>query len=134
MYYDLNGKKIRIPDNDIQRIMTGLKVNKEEAIAIYLDDEGKTQNAEQNALDEKAKKADISIRGQAYNFDKKKQKTQKERVRKENPTKEGIIAKLAETLNEMAEDVTIVNAGKLITFTLDGKNFKLDLVQSRTKK
>lgn len=134
MLYNLNGKNIRIDDKQLQKIMTGLQVTKEEAITIWLEDEGKLVNPEQVALDEKAKKADVSIRGSAFVYDKKKEKTQKERVKKENPTKEGIISRLAEVLSEFTENVNIENPGKLITFTLDGKNFKLDLVQSRAKK
>jgi S-adenosylmethionine:tRNA ribosyltransferase-isomerase len=61
-------------------------------------------------------------------------KTQRERVKKENPTKEMIISKLAEFLPEFSENVEIVNAGKLITFTLGENIFKLDLVQQRKKK
>lgn len=56
---------------------------------------------------------------------------------KANPTKEGIISIIAESLKNCGleiENLEIPNKGKLITFTLGGNNFKLDLVQQRAKK
>ena len=59
--------------------------------------------------------------------EKPKKKTQKERTRKENPTKEMVIAKIAEMLPEFAQNVVIENKGKLITFTIGEDEFKIDL-------
>ena len=61
-------------------------------------------------------------------------KTQKERVKKDNPTKEMIISKIAELLPEFAENVNIVNSGKLIEFSIGEDDFKLDLTKTRKKK
>lgn len=64
-----------------------------------------------------------------YKFDQKQKKA--------NPTKEGIIAILAESLKNCGltiENLEIPNKGKLITFTLDGNNFEIDLKQKRAKK
>lgn len=133
MNYNFNGKNIRIPDSDIERICKGMHIDKEEAISIWLDDEGYTVNTEQNALCEKAKAEKITQKIHDARAVPTK-KTQRERVKKENPTKEMIISKLAEFLPEFAENVEIVNAGKLITFTLGENTFKLDLVQQRKKK
>ena len=49
MNYNFNGKNIRIPDSDIERICKGMHIDKEEAISIWLDDEGYTENVQQNA-------------------------------------------------------------------------------------
>ena len=65
---------------------------------------------------------------------KPEKKTQKERVRKENPTKEMIISEIAKLLPNFAENVVIENAGKLITFSIGEEEFKIDLVQKRKKK
>jgi DNA-directed RNA polymerase subunit F len=65
-----------------------------------------------------------------YKFDKKEN-------RKANPTKEGIIEILAESLRNCGlaiENLEIPNKGKLITFSLGGNSFKLDLIQQRAKK
>ena len=61
-------------------------------------------------------------------------KTQRERVKKENPTKEKIIAEIAKLLAEFAENVTVVNDSKIIEFSMGDKEFKLDLTQKRKKK
>lgn len=65
-----------------------------------------------------------------YKFDKKNNK-------KANPTKEGLIALIAETLKNSdlkIENLEIPNLGKLITFDLDGKSFEIDLKQKRAPK
>lgn len=128
-------------EEEINRIMNGLHVSREEAIEIWLDDEGETENAEQNALDEKAKKVKIDhgamsqeVIERKFKYDKTKEKTQKERVKKVNTTKAKIIKALAEMLTETAENVQIVNDEKLIIFDMDGHNYKLDLTQTRQKK
>jgi hypothetical protein len=64
---------------------------------------------------------------------KPRQKTQKERTQKENPTKEAIIKAVAEVIKEIASNVEIVNKNKLITFEKDGERFELDLKQKRKK-
>ena len=61
-------------------------------------------------------------------------KTQRERVKKENPTKEKIIAEIAKLLVEFAENVTVVNDSKIIEFSMGDEEFKLDLTQKRKKK
>ena len=61
-------------------------------------------------------------------------KSQRERVRKDDPTKEGIIAALAAFLpNVNATDIQVVNIGKLITFKVGEDTYKLDLVRQRKK-
>lgn len=128
--YKINGKSIRIPSEDVDRIMT-LGVSKEEAITIWLEDEGYLDNEEQNALDQKAKDSKIttSIHGA-------RKDTQKKRVvvRKEDATKEALIAALAEFLQTKAENVKIENIGKLISFDLGDDHFKLDLIRQRKQK
>ena len=62
-------------------------------------------------------------------------KTKKERVHKEDLTKEGLIKSLAEILPTLsATEVEIVNPSKLITFKLGADTFKLDLIRQRPKK
>ena len=132
MTYELtNGKKVRIPDTDLDRIEKGLGISREEAIEIWLEDEGYEVNEEQEALDQTAKASRITqtIHGARAEGGKKRTPT-----RKEDKTKEGIIALLAETLKETAEDVKIENIGKIITFKLGEDTFKLDLIRQRKPK
>ena len=134
MQYNFNGKNIRIPDEDIERIVKGLKVSKEDAIQIWLEDEEYLDNEIQNQLCETAKENRITATIHQAKANKPKTKTQRERTVKPNPTKEMIIEKIAELLPNFAENIVIVNKGKLITFTIGENNFKIDLIQQRKPK
>lgn len=131
MRMTVNGKNINIPEAEIESNMK-LVDTREEAIQIWLEDNGYAINEEQEALCRKAKDNRIT----ATIHDAKDIDTPKKRevTRKENPTKERIIAEMATLLQGLAEDVTIENAAKIITFTLDGNSYKLDLIQRRAKK
>lgn len=125
-------KEIRIPDEDIQRIVKGLNVSEAEAIDIWLEDEGYMENEEQEALCKKAKENRVTATvHRARSVEPNKQAKTRERT--VNPVKEDVIAALAETLKGMAEDVVIENIGKIITFRIGEENFKLDLIQRRKK-
>ena len=137
MKYEYNGKILNIPDDFIQNAMKNLSIDEDEAIQLWLEDNDYEVNEEQMALDAKAK-ANIKVANivKARAVEPVKKKTQRERVKKEDPTKEGVIAALAKALPELAnaENVTIVNAGKLITFTIGEDTYKLDLVRQRKAK
>ena len=49
MRYNLNGKNINIPDADIERSMKSLELTKEEAIQMWLEDEGYLENEKSSA-------------------------------------------------------------------------------------
>ena len=122
--YTLGKRKIKIPDTDIERSMKVLGITKDEAIQVWLEDEGYLENEEQEELEEKAKKNRITATiHQASSIDPKK-KTQKERVRKEDPTKELIIAKT----------VKITNIGKLISFKIGEDDYEFNLIRKRKPK
>ncbi len=126
-----NGKYVNIPEDEIECNMK-LVDSREEAIQIWLEDNGYAVNEEQEALCQKAKDNRItSVIHDARENDVEKKKTV---VRKENPTKEMIISKVADLLKELADDVVIENAAKIVTFNLDGNSYKLDLIQRRAKK
>ena len=137
MKYEYNGKTLNIPDDFIQNAMKNLSIDEDEAIQLWLEDNDYEVNEEQMALDAKAK-ANVKVANivKARAAESSKKKTQRERVKKEDPTKEGVIAALAKALPELAnaENVTIVNAGKLITFTIGEDTYKLDLVRQRKAK
>ena len=137
MKYEYNGKTLNIPDDFIQNAMKNLSIDEDEAIQLWLEDNDYEVNEEQMALDAKAK-ANVKVANivKARAAEPSKKKTQRERVKKEDPTKKGVIAALAKALPELAnaENVTIVNAGKLITFTIGEDTYKLDLVRQRKAK
>ena len=134
MNYNFNGKNIRIPDADIERSMKMLELTKEKAIQVWLEDEGYLENEEQEELCKKAKENRITAtihEASAIN----KKKTQRERVRKENPIKEMVIAEIAKILpNFGAENVQVLNIGKLISFTIGENTYEIDLKQKRKPK
>lgn len=134
MTYDFNGKKIRIPDADIERSMKALDLTKEEAIQVWLEDEGYLENEEQEELCKKAKENRITATIHEASATTPKKKTQKERTRKENPTKEMVIAEIAKILPNFAENVQVLNVGKLISFTIGENSFEIDLKQKRKPK
>ena len=75
MTYNLNGKNIRIPDADIERSIKSLELTKEEAIQMWLEDEGYLEKEEQEALEKKAKESRITATiHQASTIDKVKKK------------------------------------------------------------
>ena len=137
MKYEFNGKMLNIPDDFIKNAMKNLSIDEDEAIQLWLEDNDYEVNEEQEALNAKAKESvKVSNLIKARATEPGQKKTQRERVKKEDPAKESIIAALAQFLGDVtnAENVTIVNAGKLITFTMGEDTYKLDLVRQRKAK
>lgn len=132
MNYNFKGRNIRIPDAEIEKSMKMLDLTKEEAIEMWLEDEGYLENEEQEELCKKAKENRITAT--IHEAKDTKKKTQRERVRKENPTKEMVIAEIAKLLPNFAENVQVLNIGKLISFTIGENTYEIDLKQKRKPK
>jgi hypothetical protein len=128
-----NGKIIRISEKTIENLMTQLGLDREDAIQVYLEDEGYEINEEQEELTQKAK--DNRVTATIHKAEAKK-KERKKVERKPNPDKEFLISMLAEDLDrcEDCDNIKVENVGKLITFEYKGKKFKLDLIETRVKK
>lgn len=126
-----NGKTIKIDKKWVENSMVQLETDMEDAVLMYLEDNGYLVNDDQEELD-------LYAKGQVKNVvkaDKPKQKTPRERVQKENPTKELIISTIAKALENLdIQNLNIENKGKLITFSMNNEDFKVDLVQKRKKK
>lgn len=136
MVYKLNeNKEVRIPDKDIERLMTTMKIDQEEAVEIWLEDEGYLINDEQEELCAKAKenKSNKIVKAQREKKAPIVLKN-KEKVVKDNPVKESVITAVAELLQGIAADVKIENKAKIITFKIDDREFKIDLVEKRKPK
>ena len=129
-----NEKVVKVGRVYIERCVEKLGIDMEDAILTWLEDEGYMENLDQNELCELAKenKSNKIIDAKVEKAPTKK--TQKERTKKENPTKELIIAEIAKMLPNIATNVNIENAGKIITFTVGDNDFKLDLTQKRKPK
>ena len=131
MTYELNGKKIRINDTELENLVKGLGVSQEQAIQIWLEDEGYLENEEQNNLEKKAK--DNRITATVHQAKSQSQKKKRTRERKPDLEKEEIIQNLANFLEKSAENVKITNISKLIEFDIGGNHYKLDLIRQRKK-
>lgn len=127
-----NGKIIRINEKTIENLMDKLNLDREDAIQVYLEDEGYEINEEQEELTQKAKENKITA---SIHKAEAKTKERKKIERKPNPDKEFLISVLAQDLSETegVTDVNVTNIGKLIEFNFNGKAMKIDLVEKRVK-
>lgn len=136
MTYNLNGKNIHVPDNEITKSMKLLDLTKDEAIQMWLEDEGYLENAEVEALTAKAKENKIKHEAKS---DKPRKAVKRER--KPDTEKESLIEILANCLLDTAEQsnldvnsVEITNKSKIIEFYVGETHYKLDLIKQRPPK
>ena len=118
-----------------EKIMRILECSEEEAEDVMkwdkvIDQGGRTPYDLDPALEKEAKKMANVKTKTVFNFTK--------RERKENPTKAGIIAELAEFLKENSENacenVEITNKERQIAFKVGENCYELTLVQKRKPK
>lgn len=123
-----NGRIVKAMTSYLENMTKTLDIDMDEAVLTWLEDEGYLINDEQEELCAAAKENKVLIGARS---EKEKKKTV--RTVKENPTKEAIISALADAVKniEGADNIIIENRGKIITFTMNGENFKIDLVQKR---
>jgi hypothetical protein len=129
MTYNLNGKNIRIPDADIENFMKMLDLSKDEAVKMWLEDEGYLENAEVEELTAKAKENKVSHEAKAN-----KPRKSVKRERKPDEEKENLIEILANCLKNAGFDTEITNKSKIIEFNVGENHYKLDLIKQRQPK
>lgn len=133
MKYTLpSGRSVNIPDNVIEKSMKALELTREEAIEMWLEDEGYLDNEEQNELDEKAKKVKIDHGASA--LDKSQKKEKKVREPKVSDEKQILFSEIVANLTENGRDFEVLKENKLICVKIDGKIFKIDLIEQRQPK
>lgn len=139
MRYILDGKTILIPDIEIKNNMTGLGVSKEEAIQIWLEDNDKLTNDEQEALDETAKTVKIDHGASAV--DKTEKKPKKPRTYVNTNEKDLLCNRIESFLQELEKELNghmeVVKKGKLFQFTFNSspdRPIKIDLIQKAKPK
>ena len=126
-------------ENQQEKLMRVLGCTEEEALDIISNDkaidQGKRVEFDLDPEREKMAKKMANVgtkKPTVYKFDTKDKK------RKENPTKAGIIAELAKFLEENSENacenVEITNKERQIAFKIGENDFELTLVQKRAKK
>lgn len=113
-------------------MMKNLEITESEAIEL-LEEDGKINRMSvkqaESDLTPQQRKASKQSRTVAKTTVGKK--TQSERVKKIDSDKKELVEMFSNLLNEKAEMVEIVNDQKLITFSYNGRKFKLDLIASR---
>ena len=114
-----NGKVVKCSKMWVDKTMKSLNTDLEDVLLMFLEDNDYLVNEDLEELDKQAKS-------------NKPKKVVRER--KPNPTKENIIQVVANALQPIAENITIENVGKIITFRVDNKDFKIDLTEKRVKK
>lgn len=133
MIRTVNGKSVNIPDKEIESYMRSLDLTKEQAIEMWLDDEGYTENEEQLELEKKAKESGImrDIHG-ASATDKAKKTTPK--TVKVSDEKQTLFAEILSNLEYDYKKVEVLKQNKLIQVEINGKIFKIDVIEQRNKK
>lgn len=136
MTTNFNGKSIHIPDAEIQHSMKVLELSQEEAVQMWLEDNGYLTNETVEELTEKAKVNKV-LKG--AKSEKAMAKPAKPRERKPDLEKEEIIHKFAEFLKNRyafsdVDFVKITNKSKIIEFNIGQNHYKLDLIKQRPTK
>ena len=131
MRYDFNGKLIAIPDTDIDKLMNSLELSKEDAIDLWLCDNGYNEDEEQQELDEKASKVHINKEIST----KKSTKPRKPIEKKVSDEKKALFSEILSDLEDVYRNsVTVLNENKLIEVKIGDKTFKIDVIEQRQPK
>lgn len=125
---EVNGRKKEIPEETISKYIKILGITREDAIQMWLEDEGYKQNDEVEELTKKAKQLPrINAKS-----DTPRKKTHRER--KPDLEKEQIIKILETALKNAGIDAKVTNSTKIIEFQLNNNSYKIDLTKKRPKK
>ena len=131
--YNFNGKTLNIPKADIEKSMKVLELSFEDAVQMWLADEGYLENEEQNHLCEIAKvnKITQNIHGAR---EKGKKTSKKPKTVKTSTEKIELFTKILQNLTENYQNVEVLKENKLISVEINGKIFKIDLIEQRKPK
>ena len=132
MRYEINGKMVNIPDDEIAKAMKNLDLSQEEAIEMWLEDEGYLENEEQENLCKLAKENKITATIHKASEGKKRQS--KPRTVKISDEKQKLFAEIFSNLQYDYKDVEILKENKLIQVKIGEKVFKIDIIEQRKPK
>ena len=128
-----NGKVVKIPYDKIENLMEKLDLSPDQAIDLWLTDEGYIKNEEVETLTKKAKESGADkIVNKA-----KTTRAKSERKPKENPLKTSILDCLHKALIDNSEVLNIspiVQTSKGIDFYINEKYFTITLTEHRPPK
>lgn len=128
MVYNYEGRAYTIPDNEIALLMQKLSLSKEDAIDLWLCDNGKEENEEQIALDNSAK-------GVISNYvvgKKKEQAPRKSRTVKVSDEKTKLFSDIVDFLMENY-NISVEIPNRQINIDV-GRGCKLILSENHAKK
>lgn len=138
MVYELNGKKIKIPDAEIENSMKVLELTKEEAVEMWLEDEGYLDNEEQIELTKKVNESGILHSIHKAGDKTTRKKSDKPKVVKVSDEKKELFSEIWQNVEVFAQDLggsaKIEKENKLIIVQIGEKTFKIDLIEQRPKK
>lgn len=139
MVFELdNGKKVKIPDEEIEKSMKALDLTKEEAIEMWLEDEGYLDNEEQIELTKKVNESGILHSIHKAGDKTTRKKSDKPKVVKVSDEKKELFGEIWQNVEVFAQDLggnaKIEKENKLIIVQIGEKTFKIDLIEQRPKK
>lgn len=118
-------------EEQIVRIMQGLKCSREEAEEIYKADKA-IDRGEKMDFDLTAEQEKIAKK-LAHTVDRKKP-IKTEKTKKENPTKKDIIAKVIAGLGTSITNLEILNEERQISFNVGDDKYEITLIAKRKPK
>lgn len=134
MKYTFENKTYIVPDEVVDNYVDKYDISIAEACEMYLADNDKIKSKEEEELTNKAAKNAVT---QTIHKARGEKKDRKPREKKENPLKKEIIQTIFEAIANNLVDkskIVIENAEKYINFTIDDRDFTINLVEHRTKK
>lgn len=137
MKYNYNDKTYDIPDTEIDKAMESLDISLAEACEMWLSDHDLISDETVEKLTKTAQKNRVT--GTIHGA-KGEKKERKPREKKENPLKKEIIECIFDHLHEFLYDkqekfdIKITNNEKYIDFSIEGREFTINLVEHRKKK
>lgn len=129
-----NGKVINVPDAEVEKIASGLGISKLEAMQVWLEDAEVELNEEQEALDKKAKNVKVDRQVDQ----KPRKKSEKPRTVHTSDEKQALFSYIKTAIEGycLLSDgkCAVLKENKLISVEINGKIFKIDLIEQRQAK
>lgn len=132
------GKSVNVKDSVIQKYMNDFSLTKEDAIQMYLEDEGFENNEDVEEMTAKAKENKAVMHGESADKDERKvanKKQSKPKTVKVSDTKKELFSAISQFLSEtFGENAEVLKENKLIQVKIGEDMFKIDIIQQRKPK